>query len=109
MLTPATQKRIWDLHVHILETKKMHAPGSWDDMVFLALGASGEGGEVANEVKKIWRESKNADRNVNLGEEIADTIIYLKLLADVIHVNVDEAVNAKVDKLKLTKYPEFAG
>lgn len=47
---------------------------------FYALGLAGEAGEVANEMKKIWR-GVDGNRG-NVGAELSDTFTYLLLLAD---------------------------
>lgn len=61
--------------------------GTRDLRVFYALGLSGEVGEVANEVKKMIRESGGGNQ-ANLGAELADCFTYLLLLADEVGVDL---------------------
>lgn len=49
------------------------------DIQFLALGMAGEVGEVANFVKKRWRDGEPHDEDIRL--EIADVVAYALMLA----------------------------
>jgi NTP pyrophosphatase (non-canonical NTP hydrolase) len=50
------------------------------DIRFLTLGLAGEAGEVANFVKKRWRDGDSHDEAIRL--EIADVLAYAFMLAD---------------------------
>lgn len=74
--------------------------------------AAGEAGEAANVAKKIRRHevqcdqnkilydaAKMAKRRQDLGEEVADTIIYLDLLCASEGLDLEEVVRAKFNKV----------
>tara|TARA_Y100000310_G_scaffold342598_1_gene446482 strand:+ start:3087 stop:3386 length:300 start_codon:yes stop_codon:yes gene_type:complete len=56
-------------------------------------------GEVAREIfnEKIGRDKLNRE---NMGEEIADCIILLNKLADNFNIDVEKAIENKINKLK---------
>lgn len=69
--------------------------------------AAGEAGETANVAKKMRRmqsmkvvdPEKFAKRHEQLGEEVADTIIYLDLLCASQGIDMEEAIRAKFNKV----------
>jgi NTP pyrophosphatase (non-canonical NTP hydrolase) len=87
-----------------------HPVEGWSEAEWLA-AATGELGEVAHVVKKMLRERDNLTSGTTpqtelaykLGEEIADTIIYLDLLAQRSGVYIGDAIarkfNAKSDEI----------
>jgi NTP pyrophosphatase (non-canonical NTP hydrolase) len=71
-----------------------------DDQRFLALAICGEAGELANMVKKEWRDG--VDLREEIKEEICDIRVYLELLAkcfDMEGPKLDEAVLKKLEKV----------
>jgi NTP pyrophosphatase (non-canonical NTP hydrolase) len=56
---------------------------------------AGEAGEVANAAKKIHRDGYSDKKLKNLADEIADTIIYLDLLAASEGIDLEEAIRHK--------------
>jgi len=58
-----------------------------------ATATTGELGELCNLIKKL-RRGENVPTS-DIGEELADTFIYLDLLADALSVNLEEAVRRK--------------
>jgi NTP pyrophosphatase (non-canonical NTP hydrolase) len=70
------------------------------DERFLALAICGEVGELANMVKKRWRDG--ADLTEEIRDEIADIRVYLELLAkcfDIEGAKLDARVEAKLVKV----------
>lgn len=70
------------------------------DERFLALALCGEAGELANMVKKRWRDG--ADLSDEIRDEIADIRVYLKLLAKCFGIEgekLDERVKQKLAKV----------
>lgn len=58
---------------------------------YARLGMIGEAGEIANQVKKIWRDDAgvlSADRQVKLRDELGDVLWYVVRLAHHLDVNV---------------------
>ena len=72
------------------------------DERFLALGLCGEAGELANMIKKRWRDG--ADLTEEIRDEIADIRVYLELIAKCFGIEGDK-LDARV-KSKLAKVIE---
>jgi NTP pyrophosphatase (non-canonical NTP hydrolase) len=75
-------------------------PFSDTDERFLALALCGEAGELANFIKKRWRDG--ADFSEEIRDEIADIRVYLELLAKCFGIEgdkLDERVHAKLLKV----------
>ena len=67
---------------------------------FLALALCGEAGELANMIKKRWRDG--ADLTEEIRDEIADIRVYLELMArcfSIEGVKLDEQVQSKLAKV----------
>lgn len=68
---------------------------SWDLIVAYTLGLAGETGEVANIIKKLNRgklgRTKTSDNKASdtLGEELADVLTYLLLLAAELNIDLE--------------------
>ena len=106
------QLTLWDLHeVNTLRATKWH-PGFpyWEtpaqewNLADWSNAMQGEAGEAGNVVKKIRRHETghpgSQDPNLRvllekLGEELADTLIYLDLVATKAGINLAEAVKNK--------------
>ena len=70
------------------------------DERFLALALCGEAGELANYIKKRWRDG--ADLTEEIRDEIADIRVYLELLAKCFNiegVKLDQRVEQKLIKV----------
>jgi NTP pyrophosphatase (non-canonical NTP hydrolase) len=89
------------LKMHAEMTKGLFAPFSSADERYLALCLCGEAGELANFIKKRWREnSKNYTEEIK--DEIADVRVYLELLAACFGIageKLDEQVQSKLAKV----------
>lgn len=77
-----------------------HEPGI-DNMIYHALCMAGEAGEVANVIKKIWRDGDNPALRAHLAEEIVDLTIFLSLLVESAEIDFDKAWLAKHEELYL--------
>jgi NTP pyrophosphatase (non-canonical NTP hydrolase) len=70
------------------------------DERFLALALCGEAGELANMIKKRWRDG--VDLSEEIKDEIADIRIYLELIAkcfDIEGDKLDQRVQSKLAKV----------
>ncbi len=89
---------IFELHEKM--TAHLFPPYSNTDERFLALALCGEAGELANMIKKRWRDG--ADLSDEIREEICDIRVYLELLAKCFGIEgekLDLAVWAKLVKV----------
>lgn len=77
-------------------------------LVYCALSAAGEAGELANKAKKTWRDHdlKLTDemREAIIGEA-GDTLWYLSALADELGITLEDIAKYNLEKL-LVRYPE---
>ena len=73
------------------------------DTAYLALSLSGEAGEFANKVKKIWRHGH--DWNVQeLAEKLGDILWYVAVLSEIIGYDLEEVMQTNIEKLE-RRYP----
>lgn len=107
------------------------AVGSIEDQAFLALALAGEVGELANIVKKLWRQdaaaaaprrglarllfwrrhnaaARQAELLAAAREECADVLIYLVLIAAALDVDLELAAWLKQNRVLDERYPEWA-
>jgi len=82
-------------------TKKM--PTELLDMVHMAMGVSGEAGELLDAVKKTFAYNKPLDR-ANVLEELGDIIFYVQGMANIMGWDLYEIVEHNREKLT-KRYP----
>lgn len=89
MTDTPTLESVWDQaqrnHAQYSETGSVE-----DDIRFFALGLTGEAGEVANFVKKRWRDGEA--HTDDLRKECADVIAYTIMLADALGMTADDLI-----------------
>jgi NTP pyrophosphatase (non-canonical NTP hydrolase) len=86
---------IFDLHERM--TKHLFPAFSSEDERFLALALCGEAGELANNIKKRWRDG--ADLSEECRDEIADIRVYLELIAKCFDIEGDKLDHRVEEKL----------
>lgn len=88
------------IELHKKMTRHLFPPFSFEDERFLALALCGEAGELANMIKKRWRD--NADLQEEILDELADIRVYLELLAERFGIGgpkLDLRVASKLEKV----------
>jgi NTP pyrophosphatase (non-canonical NTP hydrolase) len=86
--------------LHQKMTAHLFPAYSNEDERFLALALCGEAGELANMIKKRWRDG--ADLSEEIKDEIADIRVYLELLAKCFGIEgekLDARVVSKLEKV----------
>ncbi len=91
---------LYDLHQKM--TGHLFSAYSSEDERFLALALCGEAGELANMIKKRWRDGANLHEEVC--DEITDCRVYLELLAKCFGIE-GEKLDVRVEQ-KLLKVIE---
>ena len=89
---------IFELHEKM--TEHLFPSYSSTDERFLALALCGEAGELANYIKKRWRDGVSFEEEIR--DEIADIRVYLELLAKCFGIEgerLDERVKLKLEKV----------
>lgn len=82
-------------------------PDKGHNAVYPALGLAGEAGELAEKIKKLWRNhgimdglSASHEEIKEIVKEMGDVLWYLGALADEFGVNLDFVARVNVTKLK---------
>lgn len=70
-------------------------------LMYTALGLTGEAGELANKIKKVYRDNMPVDDalRTDLTKEIGDTLWYLAAMASELDVDLGKAAAYNVAKL----------
>lgn len=95
--------------LHFRAMNKMDIPiGSLQEKVFLALAFAGEAGELANKVKKLWRDGETPELIQDIRNEIADNLIYLDHILQAFQATKAGVVVDKLDELYNVRMPAWA-
>lgn len=73
------------------------------DVTYCALGITGEAGEVADHVKKMWRDDDGEltdDRRKHLIKELGDTMWYISQMAYRLDCTLEEVAITNLNKIK---------
>ncbi len=77
-------------------------PGIGSNLAYPALGLNGESGEVAEIIKKVYRDSKGELREGGrkaLAKELGDVLWYLAALCHEARLDLGEVARSNLDKL----------
>jgi NTP pyrophosphatase (non-canonical NTP hydrolase) len=67
-------------------------------LAYCALGLNGEAGEVAEKVKKFYRDGTEIDKKA-LVKELGDVLWYLTAISNLIGVGLEEVMEVNYEKL----------
>ncbi|MBU1132260.1 nucleoside triphosphate pyrophosphohydrolase family protein [Patescibacteria group bacterium] len=73
------------------------------NIVYPTLGLAGEAGEVAEKVKKIFRDDEgkvSEEKKRELKKELGDVLWYVAQLATELELSLDEIANSNIEKLQ---------
>jgi NTP pyrophosphatase (non-canonical NTP hydrolase) len=78
------------------------------ELMYAGLGLSGESGEVADEIKKLYRDGEGftAHRMDNLHEELGDVLWYVAACCNELGFDMEEVAKANLEKLQ-KRYEEI--
>ncbi len=99
-------KRISDLDMYQKVAKSTAIYPREQAIIYPSLGLTGEAGEVANKVKKIYRDGTNKinqDLYQEISSEIGDCLWYVAVLADDIGCKLSDIANNNLIKLENRK------
>lgn len=71
-------------------------------IVYCGLAIGGEGGEVADECKKMWRDDKleiTSERKDKIVKELGDVLWYMAEMCDQLGITLEDVANANIEKL----------
>lgn len=71
--------------------------------IYPALGLAGEAGEVANDIKKVYRDNNGifTQEHINkIKEEMGDVLWYLASLANVLKFDLDDIMKISLNKVE---------
>lgn len=72
------------------------------NIYYMTLGLAGEAGEVANKVKKLMRDNREANKD-ELAAELGDVLWYVAGCASVLGLSLEDIAAANLAKLKSRK------
>ena len=94
--------KFWDYQLQARQTAQYDGSGSLMGIMYCGLGVAGEAGEVADQIKKVWRnEGELTDkRREKIEDEMGDNLWYLAQLATELGANLDSIADKNLVKLK---------
>jgi NTP pyrophosphatase (non-canonical NTP hydrolase) len=78
-------------------------PDEDNHFIYAALGMMGEAGEVAEKIKKVWRDKGkivNAEDKEEIKKELGDVLWYMSQLALEIGIDFDDVATNNINKLQ---------
>jgi len=77
-------------------------PEKENSFIYAALALNGEAGEVAEKIKKIWRDKHkrvSPEDQEELKKELGDVLWYLSQLAEELEIDFDDVAQTNIDKI----------
>jgi NTP pyrophosphatase (non-canonical NTP hydrolase) len=87
------------------ETAVYPGHGEFNGLAYATLGLVGEAGEVAEKVKKLWRDNGTYDGafETELAKEIGDVLWYVAAVCDEIGYDLGQVAKINISKLNSRK------
>lgn len=82
---------------------KIDAMFEFANLSYATLGLAGEAGEIANKVKKLWRDgdgSISEEKEKELSDELGDVLWYVSAICSVLGLELDDIAKHNIEKLK---------
>ena len=95
-----------ELYEYQTETAKTAIYPSEIGLAYVTLGLAGEAGEIANKVKKIYRDKKgilDQETRDTLQAEIGDVLWYVSQLCTELNISLDDSAQDNIQKLTSRK------
>lgn len=80
--------------------------GTLEALMYCALGLCGEAGEIAEKIKKIYRDSKGEiteEARLALIKELGDPLWYIGAMGKELNISLQEIAQTNLDKLRSRK------
>jgi NTP pyrophosphatase (non-canonical NTP hydrolase) len=77
--------------------------GTLPELMYCALGLSGEAGEVANYVKKLQRDGDSAELRAAVAKELGDVMWYAARMASALGIDLQQTISDNKAKLESRK------
>jgi NTP pyrophosphatase (non-canonical NTP hydrolase) len=77
-------------------------PDRGNNFVYPVLGLMGEAGEVAEKIKKVWRDKNNIvsdNDKMEIKKEMGDVLWYLSQLATELEIDFEDVANTNILKI----------
>jgi NTP pyrophosphatase (non-canonical NTP hydrolase) len=77
-------------------------PNQGNNFVYTTLGLVGESGEIAEKIKKVYRDgdgSINDEKRIELEKELGDVLWYLSQMATELKLSLDDIAEKNIKKL----------
>lgn len=81
-------------------------PDIGNNFVYPTLGLAGESGEVAEKIKKVWRDNNcqlNEVGTQEIAKELGDVLWYLSQLATELNLSLENIAQSNLEKVNLRK------
>ncbi|MFZ2619476.1 MAG: nucleoside triphosphate pyrophosphohydrolase family protein [Alphaproteobacteria bacterium] len=77
--------------------------GTVPELMYLALGLAGEAAEVANKVKKLYRDGDSTELREGAKQELGDVLWYTARMAAALGITLEDVLQNNHDKLMSRK------
>lgn len=98
-----TEQLINQIYPQFVQSRTKDLDSDTLNMLHMAVGISGEAGELLDAIKKVWIYQKRIDLD-NVEEELGDLLFYIQGMANILELDIHNLIESNM--LKLTKrYP----